>query len=79
MREAGAMRTAPEMLDPVGRHPLKIALEHILGHAADDFRRKAGGVDLANAGDPAGCCQAHEDKIATAKAWRRCADNEGFQ
>ena len=78
MGEARSVRLSPEMLNPVGWHALEIALKHVFGHAADN-RREAGGVNLANASDSAGCCQPYENEIPPAKARWWCADDEGFQ
>ena len=51
--EAGPVGLPPEMLDPVRRLALEIALEHVLGHPADNLRGKARGIDFADAGDAA--------------------------
>src|SRR5271166_3921201 len=54
-----------------------MALEHVLDHRHDRFRREARRVDLADALDPAGSLELEEQKVAAAEGGRRIADNEG--
>ena len=56
-----------------------MALEHVLEHRHDRFRREARGVDFSHALDPAGGLELEEQKIAAAEGGRRIADDEGFQ
>ena len=77
--ESRSVRPVPECLDSVGCVALQIALEHVFGQAADQVRRKAGGVNLAHPGNAAGGGQPYKNEIAATKAGWRCADNKGFE
>ena len=78
-RVAAAVDLAPQRLDPerIGAHD--VALEHVLDHRHDRFRREARGVDLAHALDPAGGLKLEEHEVAAAEGGRRIADDEGLQ
>ncbi len=59
--------------------PLERALEQVGGHRLDDLWSERRGIDLANALDPAGCGQLHNDEIAATLARRRVANGPAFQ